>query len=64
METDDDFQEVPPPKKPKVNYDYTRRFQNEWVAKLVWTKFIQENDGQVHLVKCKVCSTFEKKKRF
>jgi len=29
VESDDDFQEVLAPKKPKMNYDKTRRFQNK-----------------------------------
>jgi len=36
VDSDDDLQKLPPPKKSKMNYDTTRWFQNEWVAKLVW----------------------------
>jgi len=60
VESDDDIEEIPPPKKTKTNYDVSRRFQNEWAAKLVWAEPIRGNDGHVHLVKCTVCSTFEK----
>jgi len=59
-DSDSDVQEIPPPKKPKTNYDATRRFQNEWAVKLMWAKPIRGTDGRVHLVKCTVCSTFDK----
>jgi len=62
VETDDDFQEIAPPiKKLRPNYDRAHLYQEEWFAKLVWAEPIRSADGQVHLVKCTMCSTFEKK---
>jgi len=60
LESKDDFQKIPPSKKLKPNYDKTRRFLNKSDAKLVCTKPIRRSDEKVHLVKCMVCSTYEK----
>jgi hypothetical protein len=65
--SDDDYNEniesLPSKKKPKKNYDLTRKFQLEWACKLPWAEGILTNQGRLHMVKCTVCSTMEKSDR-
>jgi hypothetical protein len=51
----------PPTKKLKKLYDHTRKFQLEWATKLPWVEGVLDNDGKLHMVECKVCSTINKK---
>jgi len=61
IKSDDNLQVIAPPcKKTEVNYDQTKWFQNEWAAKLVWAESIRGPDGTVQLIKCTVCSTFDR----
>jgi hypothetical protein len=41
-------------------YELNHHFQNLWVAKLPWAKFVLNVDGKVTKVKCKVCSVMER----
>jgi hypothetical protein len=65
--SDDDDEEnldtQTPKKKPRKNYDLTRKFQLEWACKLPWAEGILTNNGRLHMVKCTVCSTMEKSDR-
>jgi len=38
-----------------------RRFQDIWVVKLPWTKFVLGSNGKVVQVQCKVCSLIDGK---
>jgi hypothetical protein len=51
----------PPTEKLKNLYDHTWKFQFEWATKLPWVEGVLANDGKLHMVKCKVCSTIDKK---
>ena len=42
-------------------YDRHRKFQLEWVAKLPWAEAMLAIDGVLHMVRCKVCSEFDRK---
>jgi hypothetical protein len=42
-------------------YQHNKIFQNTWSAKLPWAKLVTSEDGKVHQVECKVCSTIERK---
>ncbi len=46
-------------KKRKNIYEMNRRFQNSWVAKLPWAKFVVCVDGKITQVKCKACIVIE-----
>lgn len=60
-ERDRDFVEPDPLiKRLKKNYDFTRKFQMEWSAKLPWAEMVLE-DGVLHMVRCKVCTEMGKK---
>jgi hypothetical protein len=41
-----------------------RRFQDIWVVKLPWTKFVLGSNGKVVQVRCKVCSLIGGKDKF
>jgi hypothetical protein len=60
---DEDGEGGNPKKKPKKNYDLTRKFQLEWACKLPWAEGILTNNGRLHMVKCTVYSTIEKSDR-
>ena len=62
-EYDEDIESLATKKKPKKNYDLTRKFQLEWACKLPWAEGILTNNGRLHMVKCTVCSTMEKSDR-
>jgi len=47
--------------KLKKSYDCTKKFQLEWVAKLLWAIGVLVIDGVLHNVKCKVCTIIDKK---
>lgn len=71
---DSDF-EIPPAKRgattrgkaelkrseAQKRYDRHRKFQTVWAAKLPWAEGIMASDGILHMVKCKVCSTIDRK---
>lgn len=69
-ESDSNF-ESPPRKrrsKPKSSrsaaqkrYDRHRKFQTVWAAQLPWAEGIMALDSILQMVKCKVCSAFERK---
>jgi len=50
-----------PPHKLKKSYDCTKKFQLEWVAKLLWVVGVLVIDGVFHNVRCKVCTIIDKK---
>jgi hypothetical protein len=43
----------------KKMYELNHHFQNLWVAKLPWAKFVVRVGRKVTKVKCKVCSITE-----
>ena len=45
----------------KKRYDRHRKFQTEWAAKFPWAEGVLASDGILHLVRCRVCTTFDKK---
>lgn len=47
--------------KAQRQYNRHRKFQTLWVAKLPWVEGIMAKDGILHMVKCKVCSTLDRK---
>jgi hypothetical protein len=51
----------PPIKKLENLYDCTRKFQLEWAMKLPWVEGVLVDDGKLHMVKCKICNTIDKK---
>jgi hypothetical protein len=46
-------------KKQKKLYDMKHHFQDTWVAKLPWAKFMIGVNRKVHKIKCKVCNKIE-----
>ncbi len=44
----------------KIN-DVFRKFQDSWVAKLLWAKFCLGSNGSLHTIKCRICSEVEGK---
>jgi hypothetical protein len=36
-------------------------FQDVWIAKLPWVEFVVDEQGKVHLVRCKFCSKIDAK---
>jgi hypothetical protein len=48
--------EVPSPKKPKKNYDISHKCQDVWATQFPWLEMSRSEIGEVHCVKCKVCS--------
>ena len=47
--------------KTQTRYDRHRKFQTTQAAKLPWAEGIMATDGILHMVKCKVCSTIDRK---
>ena len=47
--------------KQQKRYDRHKKFQTVGVAKLPWAEGIMASDGILQMVKCKVCSAFERK---
>jgi hypothetical protein len=45
----------------QTRYDKHRKFQTVWAAKLPWAEGIMATDGILHMVKCKVCSSIDRK---
>jgi hypothetical protein len=44
----------------KMNaYEMSLCFQDTWVLKLPWAKFVVGFDGKVYQVKCKMCNVIE-----
>ena len=41
----------------KKNYDLHHKFHNEWAAKEPWSEAILAEDGVLHMVRCKPCTT-------
>jgi hypothetical protein len=39
----------------KRNYDATRKFQDKWVVELPWAELFIKKDGNLHIVKCRIC---------
>jgi hypothetical protein len=46
---------LPPPKKPKKNYDISRKCQNIWAIQFLRAKMLKNEIGIFHHVKCLVC---------
>ena len=53
---DEDVDNLALTKKPRTNYDLTRKFQLEWACKFPWAEVILTNNGRLHMVKCTMCS--------
>ena len=47
--------------KEQKKYDRHRKFQTMWAAKLLWMEGIMASNDILQMVKCKVCSAFERK---
>jgi hypothetical protein len=45
----------------KKIYDLTRKYQQEWAAKAPWSEQILKDDGLIHQVRCRTCSTVGRK---
>jgi hypothetical protein len=45
----------------KKRYDLTRKYQQEWAAKAPWSEQILKDDGLIHQVRCRTCSTVGRK---
>jgi hypothetical protein len=43
-------------KKIKKAYEMNKHFQDIWIIKLAWVKFVMGSNGKVVYVWCKVCS--------
>ncbi len=43
------------------NYDATRKFQDKWVVELPWVELFIRKDGNLHIVKCRICIEVERK---
>jgi hypothetical protein len=56
-----DLLHFPPLHKLKKSYDRTWKFQLEWAAKLPWVEGVLATNGVFCNVRCKVCSTIDKK---
>jgi hypothetical protein len=56
-----DLLPFPPPRKLNKSYDHTWKFQLEWDVKLPWVEGVFATNGVFLNVKCKVCSTIDKK---
>jgi hypothetical protein len=53
--------QCPLPQKLKKSYDYTCKFQLEWVTKFPWAKRVLVVNGILHNVWCKVYNTINRK---
>jgi hypothetical protein len=40
-------------------YEMSLRFQDTWVPKLPWAKFVVSFDWRMYQVKCKMCNVIE-----
>jgi hypothetical protein len=45
----------------RKRYDVTRKYQQEWAAKAPWSEQILKDDGLIHQVRCRPCSTVGRK---
>ncbi len=45
----------------KWNYDTTKKFQDSWAIKLPSEKLCVRLDGNLHTMKCKICTKVERK---
>jgi len=46
----------------KKSYDNTKKFQTKWATKMPWAS-IMSQDGLINLMKCRVQSLIERKKK-
>jgi hypothetical protein len=59
-ESDSENEDRPSPgKKTKPNYDRARRFQLEWQARLPWAEGVLSDDGKLHMVRCRTCTSVD-----
>jgi len=42
-------------------YERSRKFQDTWMTKLPWAKFVFDEKGEVQQIRCKVCTSVEGK---
>ncbi len=61
MKSYHDLLHVRPPQKLKKSYDRTRKFQLERAAKLPWAKGVFITSGVLHNMRCKACTTIDRK---
>ena len=59
--SEDDFVADVKEKVTKKNYDATRKFQDTWAARLLWTELFRGSNGLFEYVKCVVCSLITEK---
>jgi len=45
----------------KKKNDVSRKFQDSWAAKLPWVELCLGSNGNLHIVKCRICSEVEGK---
>lgn len=50
-------------KTPKKSYNNIWKLQIKWATKMPWVEGIVVKDGFISMMKCKVCSLIEKKKK-
>ncbi len=48
-------------KKKRKLYERSKKFQDTWMTKLPWAKFVFDEKGEVQQVRCKVCTFVEGK---
>ena len=51
------------PKNQVKIHKLTWKFQLEWVCKLPWAEGILKDNGKLHMVRCNMCSTMDRKER-
>ncbi len=52
---------MPPPKKPKKNYDVSHKCWDVWTIQFPWVKMLRIETRKIHHVKCMVCSFVKSK---
>ncbi len=50
-------------KKRKVEWELNQTFQDTWAKKFPWAELVGGLDGKVKMVRCKVCSTIERREK-
>jgi len=52
------------PKKKKFKtskWEINRVYQNKWVVRFIWYELVCEGNGNMRMVRCKVCSNIERR---
>ncbi len=59
--TKEEKSKLPPPKKPKKNFDISQKCQDVWASQFPWVEILKNETREVHQMKCLVRSFVKNK---